>query len=278
MLPLQEGLGAVLDRHKELALPDHSASTHSDSSSEMPARTFEYPPTPTTAASSAFSHSSFDAPPLRVIVIGAGVGGLTLAQLLRSAPNVHVTCYERNASINDRLTGFRVMLSGSTLATLKGKLWNEVWSSLALSIGEQPEGGQKIEFYKGSGENLLTWDSDHMRDQYSVSRWGLRQGLLHRSEPFLRAGRAFERYEILPTGGTRVYFSDGSIDDCDILVGADGWRSRVKKQLIPSAGIKTTDVIVIYFKIPITPKSMDLLLCPSGSMVCFSPFLPLTPY
>ncbi|KFY82597.1 hypothetical protein V498_08534 [Pseudogymnoascus sp. VKM F-4517 (FW-2822)] len=103
MLPLQKGLDAFLSQDREqipaLAgrLSDMSGST------------------------------SKAVDPLKVIIIGAGIGSLALAQILMLAPETQVTCYERNASLDDGIVGFRVMLSGSTLALLKRKLSNEVW-------------------------------------------------------------------------------------------------------------------------------------------------------
>jgi 2-polyprenyl-6-methoxyphenol hydroxylase-like FAD-dependent oxidoreductase len=204
---------------------------------------------------------------LKVIIVGGGIGGLALAQMLTSAPQTQVTCYERDAGLDDGIVGFRVMLSGSTLALLKQKLGSEVWAHVALGIGVQPAGGEKVDFFKGNGDKLFTWDSDPTKDQFSVSRWQLRQALLRQTKPFLRLGVAFERYELLPRGGVRVYFSDGTTNECDLLVGADGRSSMVRKQLIPHATIKDVGMAVIYFKVPLTEQSLRLLNSTSRSMV-----------
>lgn len=204
---------------------------------------------------------------LKVVIVGGGIGGLALAQMLASAPQTQVTCYERDTGLDNGIVGFRVMLSGSTLALLKQTLSSEVWAHVALGIGVKPAGGEKVEFFKGNGDKLFTWDSDPTKDQFSVSRWQLRQALLHQTKPFLRLGVAFERYEILPKGGVRVYFNDGTTDECDLLVGADGRSSMVKRQLIPHATIKDIGIAVIYFKVPLTEQSLALLNSTSRSMV-----------
>ena len=207
--------------------------------------------------------------PLRVIIIGAGIGGLALAQMLTSAPNIQVTVYERTSTLDDGVVGFRVMLSGSTMSMLKRKLRSEVWASLAPGIGVQPEGGEKIEFLKANDEKLFTWDSDPTKDQFSVSRFQLREALLSQTKPFLKLGIAFKNYELLPNGGVRVNFSDGTTNECDLLVGADGVHSMVKKQLIPDATIKDLGIVSIYFKVPLIEKSLGLLESTSRSMVIY---------
>lgn len=207
------------------------------------------------------------ADPLKVIIIGAGIGGLALAQVLMLAPAIQVTCYERNISSDDGVVGFRVMLSASTMAVLKRNVCSEVWAHLALGIGVQPEGGERVEFFKGSGDRLFIWDSDPTKDEFSVSRWQLREALLHKAKAFLRLGIAFERYELLPKGGARVFLSDGTTNECDILVGADGVHSTVKKQLLPHATITDLGMVVIYFKVPLTEASLSLLAATSRSMV-----------
>jgi hypothetical protein len=83
-------------------------------------------------------------------VIGGGVAGLTLGQLLHFVANIEIAVYERNIDVADRLFGYRIMLSAPVLSELKARLPSEVWDGLKDSIGIQPGGGQELLFMKRS--------------------------------------------------------------------------------------------------------------------------------
>lgn len=114
---------------------------------------------------------------------------------------------------------------------------------------------------------MFAFDTEEMRDSFSVSRWPLRKALLYGYENFVKFGKTFQRYERLRSNVVKIYFEDGTTDECDVLIGADGAISRVRRQLIPEARIMETDLAVIYFKIPYTPDTKDLLPTNSHSMV-----------
>lgn len=100
-------------------------------------------------------------------------------------------------------------------------------------------------------------------------RLQLREALLRQTKPILKLGITFENYELLPNGGARVHFSDGTTNECDLLVGADGLHSMVKKQLIPYANVKDLGIVCIYVKVPLIEKSWRLLEFTSRSMVIY---------
>lgn len=114
---------------------------------------------------------------------------------------------------------------------------------------------------------MFAFDSEEMRDSFSVSRWPLRKALLYDYENFVKFGKTFHRYERLRSNAIKIHFEDGTTEECDVLIGADGAGSRVRKQLIPEAKVAETDLAVIYFKIPYTPDTKDLLPTSSHSMV-----------
>ncbi len=113
---------------------------------------------------------------------------------------------------------------------------------------------------------MFSFDAEEMRDSFSVARWLLRKALLHKSERFVKFGKGFQRYEKLKSGAVKIFFEDGTTDECDLLVGADGAGSKVRKQLVPEAKVTDSDIAVIYFKIPLTPDTKELIPTKAASM------------
>ncbi|MDT7789337.1 MAG: hypothetical protein QOF58_7756, partial [Pseudonocardiales bacterium] len=177
---------------------------------------------------------------MRIAVVGGGIGGLCLAHGLRKA-GVDVAVYERDLSRTDRLHGYRVHINPHGAAALRECLPTASWERFERSAGG---GGNGFGFLTEQLKPLLVLDPEAER-HYSASRITLRQVLLDGLD--VRFGKRFERYE--EGDDITLHFEDGTTAKCDVLVGADGIRSRVRKQYLPHAGTEDVGVTAIAGKL-----------------------------
>ncbi|HEX7307074.1 NAD(P)/FAD-dependent oxidoreductase [Lentzea sp.] len=177
---------------------------------------------------------------MRIAVVGGGIGGLCLAHGLRGA-GVDVAVYERDLSRTDRLQGYRVHINPDGAAALRECLPEENWQRFEQSAGT---GGNGFGFLTEQLTPLLVLDPEAER-HYSASRITLRQVLLDGLD--VRFGKRFERYE--QGDAITLHFEDGTTAECDVLVGADGIRSRVREQYLPHAGTEEVGVTAVAGKL-----------------------------
>jgi len=190
--------------------------------------------------------------PLHVVIIGGGIGGLTLAQGLRKS-GVSVAVYERDGSGADRVQGYRVHVNPTGSAALHQCLPPHLFDAFARTCGKPTKG---IRFVTEHGKVLLAVDEmntperfDAIAQHRSVSRITLRQVLLSGLEGLVHFGKTFVRYEESPSGRIVAHFEDGTTADGDVLVAADGGASRVRRQLLPQAERIDTGILGIAGKI-----------------------------
>jgi 2-polyprenyl-6-methoxyphenol hydroxylase-like FAD-dependent oxidoreductase len=82
----------------------------------------------------------------------------------------------------------------------------------------------------------------------------LRHLLIADLGPRLRFDRKFDRYEELPDGRIRAHFADGTAVDADVLVGADGMGSTVRRQLLPRIAVHDMPIYGAIGRTTITPR------------------------
>ncbi|MFS8098384.1 FAD-dependent monooxygenase [Lentzea alba] len=177
---------------------------------------------------------------MRIAVVGGGIGGLCLAHGLRKA-GVDVAVYERDRSRTDRLQGYRVHINPDGAAALRECLPAANWERFERSAGS---GGNGFGFLTEQLKPLLVLDPEEEK-HYSASRITLRQVLLDGLD--VQFGKRFERYE--QNGAITLHFEDGTTAECDVLVGADGIRSRVRGQYLPHAGTEEVGVVAVAGKL-----------------------------
>ncbi|WP_220447775.1 FAD-dependent oxidoreductase [Nonomuraea diastatica] len=194
-----------------------------------------------------------------IAIIGGGIGGLCLAQGLRKA-GLDVTVHERDRTPADRLQGYRVHIDPHGARALHACLPAHLWEAF---LGTTGRGGQDFGFLTERLNLLALLETpkagDPADDHHSVSRITLRQVLLSGLDDVVRFGKTYERYEKLPNGRIRLFFADGTSEDADIVVAADGGNSRVREQHLPHAKRVNTGIITVAGKFPLTDATRKRL-------------------
>ncbi|HEX7308542.1 NAD(P)/FAD-dependent oxidoreductase [Lentzea sp.] len=161
---------------------------------------------------------------MRVIVVGAGIGGLVLAQGLKAA-GVAVTVHERDRALSDT-GGYRLHLTPEAAGVLRRRLPPPVFQALLASS----TGSRSLRQFGVLDHRLRTVaripledDGEHLM----IGRIPLRRLLGHGLGESIRFGSEFTGLEHHPDGTVTAVFADGTRETGDVLVGADGARSRV---------------------------------------------------
>jgi 2-polyprenyl-6-methoxyphenol hydroxylase-like FAD-dependent oxidoreductase len=218
---------------------------------------------------------------LRVAVAGGGLGGLCLAQGLLKA-GVDVTVYERDAQLADRRQGYRLHVDARAGLALEQCLPPR---SLALFQATCSEASTRLtvvsERLRVLNEQRRTGSADPYAPatlSTSVNRQTLREVLATGLGGRLVFGCELTRYELTgdpltgyeltgdpltghgdSRGAVRLQFADGRQAEADLLVGADGAGSAVRRQYLPAAAPADTGKRCVYGKTPLGPADVDRL-------------------
>jgi 2-polyprenyl-6-methoxyphenol hydroxylase-like FAD-dependent oxidoreductase len=213
---------------------------------------------------------------LRVAVAGGGLGGLCLAQGLLKA-GVDVTVYERDAQLAGRRQGYRLHVDARAGLALEQCLPP---GSLAVFQATCSEASTRLtvvsERLRVLNEQGRTGDADPYAPatlSTSVNRQTLREVLAAGLEGRLVFGCELTGYELADSqpagsqlagqgdgrGGVRLHFADGRQAEADLLVGADGVGSAVRRQYLPAAAPADTGKRCVYGTIPLGPGEADRL-------------------
>ncbi len=209
---------------------------------------------------------------LKILVCGGGIAGPALAYwLTRSGHQVVVV--ERFSNL--RATGAQVDLRGQgieaakrmgLIGAIRSKLVDEAGVSFVDSRGHAK--ATILANTSGRGAQLLTSEYEIMRGD--VVR------ILHdvtRDDVEYVFGKTVERFE-QDDEKVLAHFSDGTSDTFDLLVGADGQGSRIRKGILPPDAADPylrMGIHMAYWFIPRTPADdgniRNTYLAPGGRMI-----------
>jgi 2-polyprenyl-6-methoxyphenol hydroxylase-like FAD-dependent oxidoreductase len=196
---------------------------------------------------------------LHVMIVGAGTGGLCLAHGLKRA-GISVVVYERDRTRKDGLQGYRVGISPAGSYALKECLSPELYDLFVATCARPP---RYFNMLTEQMSEVLSMDrfsgDDPVDSEKSVSRMTLRQVLLTGLEDVVVFDKKFTHYEHYSDGRVIVSFEDGTQAICDVLVGADGAGSHLRKQRLPHARMEETGILSIGGKLPLTEESRALI-------------------
>jgi 2-polyprenyl-6-methoxyphenol hydroxylase-like FAD-dependent oxidoreductase len=201
---------------------------------------------------------------VKVIIIGAGTGGMCLAHGLRHA-GIDVAVHERDRTRTSGLHGYRVGISPNGARALKACLSPELFATFVATTAAPYETlAMLTERYRtlltlGFDQFPHTGDGAPEDGEHNVSRMTLRQVLFTGMEDVITFDRRFTHYEQHDDGRVTAFFDDGGSDTGDLLVGADGASSRVRRQYLPHATHTETGLVGIGGKTLLTERSEALL-------------------
>ncbi|MBB3657449.1 2-polyprenyl-6-methoxyphenol hydroxylase-like FAD-dependent oxidoreductase [Rhizobium sp. BK650] len=197
---------------------------------------------------------------MKVLIVGAGTGGLALAHLLKQA-GIGVAMYECDVAPNADTGGYRVGISPAGSRALKACIPSELYDLYIATCARSP---RYFNMLTEQLREVLSFDVDDagsnaLDGEKNIVRKTLRRVLLRGLEDDVFFGKALESYTSNADGSVTACFQDGSRATGDVLVGADGTSSTVRKQRLPEARLEDTGMLSLGGKVAMTAEAKALL-------------------
>lgn len=199
-----------------------------------------------------------------VVIIGAGTGGLCLAHGLKRA-GISVAVYERDTTRtrDEGLQGYRIGIDPDGSRALHACLPPPLFDTLVATCARPPRYFNMLTERRTEVLSTDGWAGepgpDPVNSEKSVSRMTLRQVLLTGLEDVVHFGKTFTHYQTTDEHGVTAFFADGSSARGNVLIGADGTNSPVRRQYLPQARLEDTGMMAIGGKAPLTAETRALL-------------------
>ena len=190
----------------------------------------------------------------KVVIIGAGISGLFVANLFKKNPNYQITIYEKKPSI-DLEEGYGVQLSVNSI-----KLLNEIgFEKLNTNEKFYPK---KINFYSNKSLNkiceldITDFNSGDCR-YTTLKRSSLINFLKRDLEDLIKTGYNISKID-QQDKQIKISFENNEIIECDYLIISDGVFSKSKSLISNNqTQLKYNDTLAIRGILNKSPKNID---------------------
>ena len=179
--------------------------------------------------------------------------------------NIPFRIFERDTSSSLRAQGYRIRIGPDGATALKHLLPEDLWQAFEATCADIIHGGNRLDaktgeitvWQRGPPPSRPTVEQQHGRPAiddkaYNADRAVLRSVLRRGLEDDIEFGKKFERYDVASDDQVVAYFNDGSGEKGKLLVGADGVRSVVRKQLLPGMHLLDTEGRAVFGKTVLT--------------------------
>jgi 2-polyprenyl-6-methoxyphenol hydroxylase-like FAD-dependent oxidoreductase len=167
--------------------------------------------------------------PARAVVVGGGIGGLSVAIALRRA-GIEAVVFERRDASEKINAGAGMVLWHNAVRALQRIDVADHLEPVASPL-------EYAEWQSSRGPSLARWDVKSMTETLGAPTLGIRRANLHKvlaaqlPESALHLGMECTGFT-QDADGAIARFADGSEERGDVLIGADGINSAVRAQLL----------------------------------------------
>jgi salicylate hydroxylase len=212
----------------------------------------------------------------KVLIVGAGLGGLAAASCLMKA-GFDVEVYEQSPVLAE--VGAGIQMSANPMHVLRYLGLDAEVSALGVRPGAYVfrlhDTGEVIQEFALSAEH----ERQHGAPYIQLHRADLHELLAATARKLksdvIRLSRRATGFTETASGIT-LHFADGSTEQGDILVGADGLKSTIARQIVGEVPATYTGDAAWRITVPVErlpkpflPQVMSVFMGPGGHVVCY---------
>jgi 2-polyprenyl-6-methoxyphenol hydroxylase-like FAD-dependent oxidoreductase len=171
-----------------------------------------------------------------IIIVGGGLSGLALGQFFLQH-NIPFHIHERDERSSGRSQGYRIRISEDGANALRSLIPNHLFDLFEQTSSAVVSGGYQMN--ASTTEASLGGMASPPGKSYNIDRATVRSILMTGLESHISFSKHFSHYTS-HADGVEAHFTDSTSTQGSLLIGADGTRSPIRRQLLPQYEVLDT--------------------------------------